>query len=298
MTKIAYIKKRFSAGSLDIIKKANDIITKYKAQGYDLTLRQLYYQFVAGDMIANKQSEYKRLGSIINDGRLAGLISWEAIEDRTRNLRKFYFSDLDTPANILRSAADGHEVDHWADQDNYAEVWIEKDALVGVIERVCNQYRLPYFACRGYNSQSEQWRAGMRLKRKMAEGKKVHILHLGDHDPSGIDMSSDNTDRLSMFAGKRVTLHRLALNMDQVDEYSPPPNPAKETDKRFQKYFDEFGGDCWELDALEPDVINAIVEEKVKSLIDDDVWQLSDERQRDEASHLYNIAERLENEQE
>lgn len=298
MTKIAYIKKRFARGSLDMIEKANEIIVSYKAQGYNLTLRQVYYQFVSRDLIKNKQSEYKRLGSIINDARLAGLISWDAIEDRTRNLRKFYFSYLDTPANILRSAADGHEVDHWADQKNYAEVWIEKDALVGVIERTCNQYRVPYFACRGYNSQSEQWNAGMRLKRKMAEGKKVHILHLGDHDPSGIDMTSDNTDRLSMFAGKKVNLHRLALNMDQVEQYDPPPNPAKETDKRFEKYFKEYGGDCWELDALEPDVINSIVEDKIKTLIDNKVWQLSDDRQAAEASEIYHIAERLENGEE
>ena len=86
--KIAYIKKRFSKTSLAIIAYANDIIEEYASQGYVLTLRQLYYQFVARDLIANRQSEYKRLGSVVADGRLAGLIDWDAIEDRGRNVHR------------------------------------------------------------------------------------------------------------------------------------------------------------------------------------------------------------------
>ena len=76
------------------------------------------------------------------------------------------------------------------------------------------------FACRGYASQSEQWRAGKRLANYLRANQRVVILHLGDHDPSGIDMTRDNDDRLSMFArSSRVELKRVALNMDQVEQY-------------------------------------------------------------------------------
>lgn len=113
MTLESFIGKRFRGASLEIIETANQIIDEYQDLGFRLTLRQLYYQFVARDIIANSQKEYKRLGSIINDGRLAGMIDWEAIEDRTRNVRTH--SSWDDPADIIEAAARGFALDLWDD---------------------------------------------------------------------------------------------------------------------------------------------------------------------------------------
>lgn len=270
MAKEVFIDRKFSEGSLAIIEKANEIITDYAEQGFSLTLRQLYYQFVSRDLIANKQSEYKRIGSIINDARLAGLIDWEAIEDRTRNVRRL--STWEHPAEILDSAAQSFKLPLWHRQNYVPEVWIEKDALVGVIERACNNWRVPFFACRGYSSQSEQYAAGKRFEEAYANGKVPIVLHLGDHDPSGIDMTRDNADRLSMFAYEHVKVKRLALNIEQVNRYRPPPNPAKETDSRSVDYKSKFGESSWELDALEPTVINQMIEDEIQKLIDFDIW--------------------------
>src|SRR5579864_7879084 len=99
MPKIAYKEFNFRAPTLAIVKKANEIIAEYAAQGFDLTLRQLYYQFVSRDLIPNTQKDYKNLGSIINDARLAGMIDWETIVDRTRELRSLsHWSD---PSEII-----------------------------------------------------------------------------------------------------------------------------------------------------------------------------------------------------
>lgn len=296
--KHCYIDKRFARKSLDTIEQANKIIAEYQADGFTLTLRQLYYQFVSLDLLPNKQSEYKRLGAILNDARLAGLVDWNAMEDRTRNRQGgWWSSEIQTPEEVLQGAAEGHSLNNWEDQDCHVEVWIEKDALVGVIEGACRKWGTPYFACRGYNSQSEQWNAGMRFVDKLNEGKDVHILHLGDHDPSGIDMTHDNIGRLEMFArghsNKVPEIHRLALNMDQVNEYSPPPNPAKMTDSRFGKYVAEFGESCWELDALKPKVISALIEDKIKELIDFDKWEETNEREEEERSGFYEAIEAL-----
>jgi hypothetical protein len=125
----AYIEKKFSPRSMALIAKAEEICRGYAAQGFDLTLRQLYYQFVARDLLPNKQSEYKRLGSIVNDARLAGLLDWDYIVDRTRNLRGL--SHWDSPHEVIRSAAAGYRTERWATQPHRVEVWIEKDALVG-----------------------------------------------------------------------------------------------------------------------------------------------------------------------
>jgi len=269
MPRIAYTRKRFGEESQKIIGLANQIIVEYEAQGFVLTLRQLYYQFVARGWIENRQSEYKRLGGIINDGRLAGHIDWDAIEDRTRNLEQN--SRWSGPEDIMAAVYRSYHIDLWKGQDYRPEVWIEKEALVGVIERVCRELDVAWFACRGYNSQSEQWRAGMRLKSYAADGQTPVIFHLGDHDPSGLDMTLDNSNRLSMFFGDHVQVVRLALNMDQVREYNPPPNPAKMTDSRFQGYADQYGLHSWELDALEPSVIVDLIRGEVLALCDEDL---------------------------
>ena len=163
MPKIRYVVKKLSEDRLSVIEKANEVIEVYQAQGFDLTLRQLYYQFVARAWIPNKDSEYKKLGDIIADGRLAGLIDWEAITDRTRNLRKN--SHWDDPADIVKSAAHSFALDKWEEQPYRIECWIEKDALVGILESACEPLDIPYFSCRGYTSISEVWSAAMRLKR-------------------------------------------------------------------------------------------------------------------------------------
>jgi len=256
-----YVETKFRKSSLALIDKANEIIDEYQSEGYDLTLRQLYYQFVARDIIANKQSEYKRLGSIINDARLAGLIGWESIVDRTRSYESL--SHWNSPAEILHSAAEGYHIDLRKGQNEYIEVWVEKDALVGVIEKACSPLDVGYLSCRGYVSQSAMWRAAQRFIDKQYCHDETTLIYLGDHDPSGINMSRDIQNRLRMF-GSNVVVERIALNMDQVTEHQPPPNPAKTTDSRYESYIAEYGGESWELDALDPRVLIDLITEEVE----------------------------------
>ncbi len=292
MPKICYVKRKFSASSQAIIEKANEIIAEYEDQGFALTLRQLYYQFVARDIIPNNMKSYKNLGSIINDARLAGLIDWNHIQDRTRSLRQN--SHWGTPGDIIESAAENYRIDLWERQDYRPEVWIEKDALVGVIEDVCRKMDVPYFSCRGYTSQSEMWVGAMRAKKWMTQGPQLPvILHFGDHDPSGKDMTRDIVDRMRIFAAG-VKLERLALNMDQIGAYSPPPNPAKTTDSRSSAYIAEFGNDSWELDALEPKVITDLIRKTVNRLIDSKKWNEDIERMNEERSLLKKASDRWE----
>lgn len=272
---------------MELIERCNTIIADYTAQGFVLTLRQLYYQLVSRDVIPNKQTEYKRLGSIVNDARLAGLIDWLAIEDRTRDLRSL--NHWDEPSEIVQACADQFRVDLWEGQPYRPEVWIEKDALIGVIEGVSNELDVPHFSCRGYTSQSEMWVAAQRLKKYARAGQKPIIFHLGDHDPSGKDMTRDITDRLRLFMGG-IPVKRLALNMDQVEQYEPPPNPAKTTDSRYAAYIADFGEESWELDALEPTVIAALIRTAIEALIDKGVWAERQEQIKEGRATLGKIA--------
>ena len=80
-------------------------------------------------------------------------------------------------------------------------------------------------------------------------------------------------DRFNLFDALPI-VKRIALNLDQVEQYNPPPNPAKKTDSRWKKYVDEYGiTDSWELDALEPQVLVDLITDEVESLVDGDLWQ-------------------------
>ena len=276
MPHIRYIAWEPARKSQELIVRANSIIDEYAAQGFDLTLRQLYYQFVARGWLENKQSNYKRLGDIVNKARLAGLIDWNAIVDRTRSLHKL--ASWDDEGEIVQASANSFRTDRWARQPFRIEVWIEKEALAGVFQRVCDELHVPFFAARGYPSQSSVWRAAQRIKQW---DQKVVVLHFGDHDPSGIDMTRDIQDRLWTF-GCEMDLQRLALNMDQVDEHQPPPNPAKVTDSRYEGYVVEYGEESWELDALEPSILADLVRSKVEEIRDQDLWD--DATEEDEES--------------
>jgi hypothetical protein len=268
---IQYRKYRPQAGARVVIDQANTIIADAEADGWhSMTLRQLYYQFVSRGFIPNAVSEYKRLGRIITDARYGGLVSWTAIEDAGRN--SYHFPENPTAEQVLNGIERKLTIDPWANQDTYVEVWVEKQALESTIARPAGRLNTPYMACKGYLSASEAWRASLRFQRAIAKGKNPVLLHLGDHDPSGIDMTRDNGDRLAEFLGGRIEVRRIALNMDQVEQYSPPPNPAKEDDSRYPRYKAEYGDESWELDALRQNTIGDIITENLRSFINQEKW--------------------------
>ena len=181
-------------------------------------------------------------------------------------------SIAENPGDIIESAIYSFHVDKWKEQEFQIEVWIEKEALAGVISKICRELDIPYFSCKGYTSQSEMWKAAQRLIEHQYKGKTPIILHLGDHDPSGVDMTRDIKDRLELFTYGTIEVKRIALNFDQIEAYKPPPNPAKITDTRAKAYIYEFGNDSWELDALEPSVLVKLIKDHTEHLRDDALW--------------------------
>jgi hypothetical protein len=135
------------------------------------------------------------------------------------------------------------------------------------------------------------WGAAQRLIGYEDAGQDTVILHFGDHDPSGIDMTRDIADRLELF-GARTDVRRIALNMPQIDEHSPPPNPAKATDSRFHEYQRQHGSESWELDALEPQLLADLVREHVADLIDAPQWERDTERMEAQRTDLTSVSSR------
>ena len=207
--------------SLALLLNANRILETFEEQGYKLTLRQLYYQLVAGGIIPNNLQSYNRIERIINRGRLAGYVDWSMIEDRTRVPRQN--SHWESPQQIMQAAAKGYYKARWKDQDHYVEVWCEKDAVSNIIEPVCRKWDVLFLANRGYSSQTAMYDGYQRLLNGAQREKMIHVIYLGDHDPSGIDMANDIRRRIGRFLYGEGELFesvsRIALTMDQIEEY-------------------------------------------------------------------------------
>jgi len=300
MAKIAYKNYQPQSANARILGCSNSIIEEFQADSFDVTLRQLYYQMIARDLFPdewkddegnkNNPKSYSKFKAIIGNGRLGGLVDWDSIVDRTRKLNRN--SHWETPAELIRACAKQFRLDSRKDQYIYIEVWVEKEAMGGVLQSVCPGLDVPYFACKGYDSLSMIWRAAMRFKQE-EESREVVVLYLGDHDPSGIDMVRDIQHRLDMFGCESTVVQKIALSMEQIREHQPPPSPAKITDSRYESYQRLYGDQAWELDALDPRTLVKLITEKVAEITDQEKRDVILQEQEECRGRLRKVAESL-----
>lgn len=274
------------------IERINIIIEEYAAKGiYCLSMRQLYYQFVSRNWLENKPSSVVAVENAAKHGRLRGQIDWEAIEDRGRNIIEL--PTWEDPSDRIQSVTSNYHEDYWITQEYRPEVWIEKQALVSLLEEiVCDEYHAPLYTCRGYDSLSQIYQTGKRFAKYFEQGYTPLILYLGDHDPSGVDISeSDIRKRVSLFAGQPVEIRRLALNFDQTAGL--PPNEVKLADSKASKYIAQYGYECWELDALPPEQLVDLVRQGLENLIHRAAWDAAVQREEVNRETLRQMAENL-----
>lgn len=274
-----------SAANRARLQIINEIIEEYNAQNYRLTLRQLYYQLVSRDVIPNKADEYAKLSVLLGKGRMAGYVDWDAIEDRIRVPQLPYWA-LDI-SDAINDTINQYRLNRQYSQDNYIEVWVEKDALSGVLKRVTNEYHINLMVNRGYSSITAMHDAYKRFARAERMGQCGIILYLGDHDPSGVDMIRDISSRLTEF-GVSVNVQHIALTDEQISKYNPPPNPTKVSDPRAKDYIAKYGNTSWEVDALRPDILHKLV---VSSIEDNINMGLFNDRKRQEQEDIEKLKE-------
>ena len=292
MSKIFYEGKSFTPAAMQVVREADRICAQYARQGLRLSLRQLYYRFIATDAFPDSRyftdgkvdpgntsgrgtknclQNYKWLGNLVADARVAGLIDWDHIEDRGRESTGGD-SGYGSPERAIQIIENAYHITHWDGQPEHVEAWVEKDALTEVIARACNPWEVSYTACKGQPSHSLVHDAALRMRRYEDAGVATRILYLGDHDPTGLDIPRDIQERMRLFRSS-CKVERIALTIDQVEQYGPPPNYAKESDSRFADYVDQYGTDCWELDALEPQVLVDLVDTHIREHVDEDLRQ-------------------------
>jgi len=273
------------------------IINEYVHQKIILTIRQLYYQLVARDIIPNADEIYKRTCSFATKARYAGLIDWDAIEDRGRVPRKP--SDWGNIKDLIETALHSYRLPRWKDQEYYIELYCEKQAMEKILEPIARRYHIYFGVNRGYSSASTMYELAKRIDKKITdENKKAVLLYLGDHDPSGLDMVRDIRARTCEFLrliedNDYFSVIPLALNQEQVEQYNPPPNPAKITDPRAKWYLAEYGNKSWELDALEPKVLMDITEKGILEFLDEGKYQQWIARENNESKALREFGDNL-----
>lgn len=278
--------------TLEVLQQANTILADYQRQGFVMSLRQLFYQFVRRNWMENTYNNYKRLGEVLKVGRNHGIVDWDFMEDRVRNLTTPFA--VENSKHMMDTACHWFNHNPWLDQPNRVEVWVEKDAVFGVINPTCEELRTPHFAARGYASTSELYSAGKRFSQYETQGQRVTVLYLGDHDPSGINMRDDIEKRVCAYSRMDIEVRRIALTMEQIEEFDPPPNTTKEKDSRTAAYEAEFGPVCWELDALNPEDMVKLIRSEVEALIDPDIWEESMAREQEERIKLERVRDKWE----
>lgn len=273
-----------------MINSVDQIAQEWRAKGYSMTLRQVYYQLVSRNVIENSENSYKALSSMLTRARMGGWLDWDIILDRTRMLRGY--NTYTSPQEFLRQRAIGYHLDRWETQKTRVEIWVEKDALIDIVGQAAAHWHCDYFSCRGYVSASSMKEAADRFLRYERQGKNVVILHLGDHDPSGVNMSEDMRRRLTRMGVTNFELKRIALSMAQVKKYELPPNPTKLTDSRAKSYIDKYGKNCWELDALPPDVLHELIVTNILNYLDRPKYEKIEAKELGESSQMYEVIDR------
>lgn len=298
----------FQINQSGLLKKILEIIGQYTTA---LTNRQLYYQLVADTIIPNAQKIYKRICTFITDARYGGEIDWNAIEDRGRTPERH--SQWNNIKELVESACHSYRLPRWDSQKYYVELFCEKQAMEGILQPIADKYHI-YFGCnKGYSSASMMYELAKRLKKQLSDNKKLVVLYLGDHDPSGLDMIRDIQERITEFIwsyekeyfmsysicygqmekDEVFQVVPVALTTNQVKQYNPPPNPTKITDPRAKHYLAEFGNKSWELDALKPDVLTNLTEQSILKYLDIDKYNAVIKREKKEIKKLVKIVKNI-----
>lgn len=271
----------FRSESQHLITLCNQIINEYQAEGLKLSLRQLYYVMVTQNTIPNEERSYKKLGKLVSNARLAGLIDWEAIEDRVRWAQRA--SEWSSLRGVLESAHDAYRLPRLNGQKEYVEVHVEKDAIANILQPITDKYHIVLMVNRGYSSQSAMYESARRIRDNQIEYGCEYstILYLGDLDPSGEDMVRDVRERLEMFECY-CDVEKLALTIEQVEEFKLSPNPTKLTDSRAASFIAEYGYNSWEVDAIPPRVLQSLISKRIEMLLDlDQIQEFKDKEAED-----------------
>jgi hypothetical protein len=274
-------KSRRTRSDIDSIKAA--IVEALKLDA-PMTVRQVFYRLVSTGVIAKTEAEYKgTVVRLLGEMRRDGEIPFGWIADNTRWMRKP--NTHESLEAMLRHTAEGYRRQVWDNQDAYVEVWLEKDALSGVLYQETSRWDVPLMVTRGYPSLSYLHSAAQAIG---AECKPAHLYYFGDYDPSGLDIPRKVEQDLRAFApDAEITFTRVAVNEGQIQDLNLPTRPTKKTDSRSKG----FAGESVEVDAIPPRQLREMVRACIDRHVDPAAYRQLLAAERAERETLGNLAD-------
>jgi len=277
-------------------KKSRDLIAimhKIAEAAKPISVRGIAYKlFTAGLIPSMGRNETNRVSRLLTDAREDGTIPWSWLVDETRSLEGW--RTWVDPEEYARREARSYCRDFWALQPVTVEVWSEKGTVRGVLAPVLEKYLVPFQAIHGFSSATAVHKAA-----NSADDRPLHVLYVGDFDPSGMRMSEvDLPGRLAEYGGHHIEFERIALTGEHVGDLpsfpaaDKGPTPTSKGDSNYKWFVGRYGDRCWELDAMDPNDLRACVEEAIKELIDPVAWEHCEQINEAEQASLKEVLER------
>jgi len=248
----------------------------------------LFYRLVGLRVIEKTEQAYKGLCSHLSKWRRSEEIPWSAFADNTRwHIRQETFNGIH---DALKNTVESYRRNLWSTQTFYLEVWVEKDAIAGIVANTANSFGVPVFVARGFASLSSLYSAANTFREATDAGKTAVIYQLGDYDPSGV-AAADSVLR-AFRDDFKVDLEfiRVAVTEEQIRRLDLPTRPVKTSDSRAATWE---GGECVELDSMPPAEIRQLVESCIVQHIDAHEWktlQKTEELERETLREIWRAA--------
>lgn len=263
-----------------LLGKIQEIIKEYTENDLVLTCRQIHYQLVSRNLIANTEKDYKMITNLIKDARMSGVIDWKVIVDRNRTSSSPYC--VESVPDAIARELESYRLDRMRNQKVYVEVMIEKMAIYEIVENVTSWYGIKLTGDKGNCSKTILYDISKRLLRAQSEGKKCVILYIGDHDPSGLMMIDSIIETISLMGVQDFEFRPIALTYEQAIKYNLPPNDVKVKDTNSPKYVQAYGEYSWECDALPTKILQDLLDSEIRSTIDlQKFWEILDQEDVD-----------------
>jgi hypothetical protein len=265
------------------LEQRREILWAIVEGGRPMTVRQVFYQATVRGIVEKAETGYSKVQTDLALMRRAGELPYDWLADNTRWQRKpITYSSV---AAALQRTAEFYRKSLWDDADCYVEIWLEKDALAGVVLPITTQYDVPLMVARGYASLSFLHNAAECINELAVP---TYIYHLGDFDPSGVNAGEKIEETLrEMARDAEIYFERIAVTEEQIAAWDLPTRPTKSTDSRAK----HFGDVSVELDAIEPNRLRSIVSDAIEIHLPQqqfEVLKAAEESERELIARLVN----------
>jgi hypothetical protein len=245
-----------------------------------LTLRQIFYRLVGAYQFPKTEKDYDRLTECLNKARRSRMVPFSAIRDDGFHHARFAgYANMESAKRSFRYTADNYRIDRQRNQPVRLAVWCEATGMVPQLERVCTPYSVPVYSSGGFDSLTVKH----NMAREFSDMGRVRILHIGDHDPSGVHVFGSLDEDICAFIqefGGNTEFIRLAVLPEHIDRYRLDTAPAKETDRR------AFTGETVQAEALPPNILADILDKAVQAHLDMAVYRQAVKDEAEERAAL------------